>query len=136
MKRSKPTTGKAKPDLRQAAIAAHQAKMASKVKPKTQTKAQIEAELKAQAKAQRVAKATADREAFVREVVAAFKAAGFSNIKPRETVRTWSLWVQEGREPKPGERPVLVKAAWSKGAGYPMFHLSQTRPVPASKAQA
>lgn len=91
-----------------------------------------EAVKKAQAKAARQAAAQLAKVQFEENVKNAFKAAGFTDIRPRVTVKTWSLWAQDGRQPKAGAVPTFVRAPWMtiKQIGYPMFHVSQTAPIP------
>ncbi len=88
----------------QAAISEHEASKASKAK--AETSGEME-------------KAT----------VKAFRRAGFKDVEltPRVNIKTFNLWLQEGRRPKEGERAVAIK-------GMRLFHVSQTRELTADDA--
>ena len=69
---------------------------------------------------------TADLEALT---VKAFKRAGYGEVKPRQDVKTYNLWLAEGLKVKEGERSTKVR-------NLRLFHRDQCRPLTAEeKAQ-
>ena len=58
--------------------------------------------------------------------VNAFKKAGFGTVIPRQDVKSYSLWVQEGFKPKAGTKAVKVK-------NLRLFHSSQVEPITAKE---
>jgi hypothetical protein len=78
------------------------------------------------------AKAVDTTEAMDKACVAAFKRAGYKaeDIRPRETIKTYNLWIADGRKVRQGESSVRVKH-------LRLFHISQTQPLNAvEKKQA
>lgn len=58
------------------------------------------------------------------QTVAAFEKLGYKNVKPRENVRTFNKWIENGRRVKKGEKSV-------KCGSWPLFHFDQTETVKA-----
>lgn len=56
------------------------------------------------------------------QTVAAFEKLGYKNVVPRENVRTFNKWIENGRRVKKGEKSV-------KCGSWPLFHFDQTEPV-------
>jgi len=56
------------------------------------------------------------------EVLKVFTKAGFKDVVPRETVRTYKKWLEAGRIVKKGEKNHKV-------GSFPLFHISQTEPI-------
>ncbi len=56
------------------------------------------------------------------ETVTKFTAAGYTNVVPRETVRTYNKWIEVGRMVKKGQKSI-------KCGSFPLFHLDQTDPI-------
>ena len=54
--------------------------------------------------------------------VKAFRKAGYNDIQPRVNIKTYSLWMKEGRKVKAGEKSIAVKS-------LRLFHIDQTEPV-------
>lgn len=53
------------------------------------------------------------------ETTTKFTAAGFKDVKPRETVRTYNKWIEVGRMVKKGQKSI-------KCGSFPLFHIEQT----------
>lgn len=64
----------------------------------------------------------ANRNKLDLQTVAAFEKLGYKNVKPRENVRTFNKWIENGRRVKKGEKSV-------KCGTWPLFHESQTEPL-------
>jgi hypothetical protein len=58
-----------------------------------------------------------------------FKKAGYKDVKPRENVKTYNLWIAAGRKVKPGEHAVAVR-------NLRLFFISQTEPISAEEQAA
>ena len=56
------------------------------------------------------------------ETIAKFEAAGYKNVVPRETVKTYQRWLMEGRLVQKGQKAI-------KCGSFPLFHLDQTAPM-------
>lgn len=69
----------------------------------------------------------ANRAKIEKETVAAFKKAGYDDVKPRENVMTYNKWIEAGRRVKKGEKSV-------KCGSFPLFHLDQTEAITVEKA--
>jgi hypothetical protein len=54
----------------------------------------------------------------------AFAKAGYKDAQPRVNIKTYNLWLAEGRKVKEGEHAVRVKQ-------LRLFHISQTEPASA-----
>jgi hypothetical protein len=56
--------------------------------------------------------------------IKAFKKAGYNaaDIKPRENIKTYNLWIEAGRKVKQGEKSIKVKC-------LRLFHLNQTEAI-------
>jgi hypothetical protein len=102
------------------------ADMNAAAKP-TQAQAKAERRKAAQATA---AVAKVELEALT---VAAFRAAGFTKVKPRIDVLTPGRWADKGYRPKAGVQPIFVRAPWhsERQIGYPLYHHSQVEPIKA-----
>ncbi|HWZ38262.1 MAG TPA: hypothetical protein VNY08_08185 [Bradyrhizobium sp.] len=78
--------------------------------------------------AQAVREALASKEKSDRSIdpealtIRAFKRAGFGEVKPRQDVKTYNLWLADGLRVKEGERSVKVR-------NLRLFHKSQVRPM-------
>ena len=72
------------------------------------------------AKAQKAKADNSDK--YTALTISAFKRRGFTDIRPREIVKTYNLWIAEGRKVKEAEKSVPVK-------GLRLFHISQTEPI-------
>jgi hypothetical protein len=53
------------------------------------------------------------------QTVTAFEKQGYKDIKPRENVRTFNKWIENGRRVKKGEKS-------TKCGSWPLFHYDQT----------
>jgi hypothetical protein len=62
------------------------------------------------------------------DTVRAFKRKGFGEVTPRVNVKTFNLWVKDGRRPKEGEKSVKVR-------NFRFFHLSQTRELTSAEVR-
>jgi len=91
-----------------AALAAQPAKKAKAGKPGAKPKTE---EQKAAARAKVDA-----------ETIAKFEAAGYKNVVPRETVKTYQRWLMDGRLVQKGQKAI-------KCGSFPLFHLDQTAPL-------
>lgn len=58
------------------------------------------------------------------DAVAAFTAAGYKDVKPRENVLTYGKWAEKGRLVKRGQKAIRVNQ-------FNLFHVDQTEPAPA-----
>jgi len=58
--------------------------------------------------------------------IKAFKRAGFEDVQPRTKIKTYNLWLQEGRKVREGEKSVRVKS-------LRLFHVTQTDAMAASE---
>lgn len=56
------------------------------------------------------------------ETTTKFTAAGFTNVVPRETVRTYNKWIEVGRMVNKGQKSI-------KCGSFPLFHLDQTSAI-------
>jgi hypothetical protein len=78
--------------------------------------------------AQAVAEALAQREKNTRTVdmealaIKAFRRAGYGEVKPRQDVKTYALWIADGFKVREGEKSVRVKS-------LRLFHRSQVEPI-------
>jgi N-terminal domain of anti-restriction factor ArdC len=61
--------------------------------------------------------------------IKAFQKKGYKDVKPRENVLTYNLWVKAGRKVKEGEHAIRV-------ANLRLFHVSQTEPMAAKERTA
>lgn len=63
------------------------------------------------------------------ETIVNFTAQGYKDVRPRENVRTYDKWIENGRRVRRGEKS-------TKCGSWPLFHYDQTDPflVPTSAA--
>jgi hypothetical protein len=63
--------------------------------------------------------------------IRAFTKAGYKpeTVRPRETVKTYNLWLKEGRRVKEGEKSIRVK-------NLRLFHLDQTEAMTKAETKA
>ena len=84
-----------------------------------------------------LAQVTAERDALLAKAgkgkadiedatVKAFRRGGYGEVKPRQDVRTYNLWLEAGRKVKEGERSTKVRS-------LRLFHISQTDPISAGE---
>jgi hypothetical protein len=85
-------------------------------------------ELLAEAVAEALAqKGKVDRSTDVESLtLKAFTRKGFKDVQPRVNVKTYNLWISEGRKVKEGEKFIKVK-------NLRLFHISQTEPIAAAE---
>jgi hypothetical protein len=58
--------------------------------------------------------------------MANFTAKGYKDVQPRVNVMTYNKWIENGRMVRKGEKSV-------KCGSFPLFHIDQTDPLPATK---